>query len=82
MDKINAFSFFWSGIIIFMMGASLILAIAELKSGQARMQMWFANERVSRDDEPAHSWVAAISKLLVFPIGAFMLWFASDMLWS
>ena len=34
-----------------------------------------------RDEEPAHYWLAVLSKFLMFPVGAAMIWMSSDILW-
>ena len=81
MDSADAFAWFWSGGVVIMMLVSTAWAINDLKVGSVRMNLWWSGGRVSREVEPFEFWLAVGSKLLVLPVGAFMLWFASDMLW-
>jgi hypothetical protein len=81
MDSFDAFGLFWSGGVLLMMVVSTAWAINDLKSGSARMNWMGFGDRVHRYEEPFEFWLAVGSKFLVLPVGAFMLWFASDIYW-
>lgn len=81
MDRGSAFAVVWTGLLLLMMVVSVAWAVNDLRTGSARLNMMFGS-RVRRDEEPFEFWLAVGSKLLILPVGAFMLWFASDMFWG
>ena len=81
MGSFDAFGLFWSGIVLLMMVVGVLWGINDLKTGSARLNLMGFGDRVRREEEPFEFWLVVGSKFMILPVGAFMLRFASDMIW-
>jgi hypothetical protein len=79
VNSFDAFTLFWCASVALIVVVHVAWAINDLKRGSARLHFWGFGERVSREDEPFEFWIAVGSKLIVLPVGVFMIWFAMDM---
>jgi hypothetical protein len=79
VNQFDAFAVFWCTMVGLIVVVNVAWAVNDLKRGSARMHFWGFGERVSREEEPFEFWIAVGSKLIVLPIGSFMIWFAMDM---
>lgn len=75
MNEFDAFGIVWCSLVGLAIVVNVAWAFNDLKRGSARNH-WFG-ARVERAEEPFEFWMAVGGKLIVLPIGAFMLWFGS-----
>ena len=75
MNEFDAFGIVWCTGVALAIIVNTAWAINDLKKRSARNH--FFGQRVERAEEPFEFWMAVGGKLIVIPIGIFMLWFGS-----